>query len=251
MTTKLEDANLALRLLVEGNSIRATERISGLNRNTSCKLLVKFGEKCQAFMNAKMRGLKLEHLEVDEQWTFVGKKQSRLTMNEREERHDIGDVYLWTALDQKTKLMPCFLIGKRSANNARRFLMDIASRLEFINAYASDAHSFMAGGYTPIVQISTDGFNAYPEAVDLTFGPYVKFGTIVKEYKNASMIYTPSEMVGTIRKGRCGFKSESENRTICTSHVERLNGTQRLVMKRLKRLTVCFSKKLRNLKAAF
>ena len=57
------------------------------------------------------------------------------------------------------------------------------------------------GGYKPITQISTDGFAAYPEAVDLAFGPYVKFGTIIKEYRNAKMIYTPSEMVGTKRNG--------------------------------------------------
>jgi hypothetical protein len=100
------------------------------------------------------------------------------------------------------------------------------------------------------VQISTDGFAAYPEAVDLAFGPYAKFGTIIKEYRNANIIYTPSEMVGTKRTGIRGIEGR-EQRTICTSHVERLNGTQRLFMKRLNRLTYCFSKKLRNLEAAF
>ena len=100
------------------------------------------------------------------------------------------------------------------------------------------------------MQISTDGFAAYPEAVDLAFGPYVKFGTIIKEYKNASMIYTPSEMVGTQRTGRRAIGA-SEERTICTSHVERLNCTQRVFLKQLNRLTLCFSKKLRNLEAAF
>lgn len=136
------------------------------------------------------------------------------------------------------------------ADNARRFLSDIAERLVFPNSHASDAHSFQVGGYRPIVQISTDGFAAYPEAVDLAFGPYAKFGTIIKEYRNASIIYTPSEMVGTQRTGRRGME-DRELRTICTSHVERLNGTQRLFMKRLNRLTYCFSKKLRNLEAAF
>jgi IS1 family transposase len=171
-------------------------------------------------------------------------------MIEREESSTKGDMYLWTCIDQQTKLMPSFRIGKRSADNARCFMMDVAARLVFPNAHASDAHSFMAGGYQPIVQISTDGFAAYPEAVDLAFGPYAKYGTIIKEYKNASMIYTPSEMVGTIRTGRKNI-GEREQRTICTSHVERLNGTQRLFLKRLNRLTVCFSKKLRNLEAAF
>jgi hypothetical protein len=128
---------------------------------------------------------------------------------------------------------------------------DVARRrLTRPNAHASDAHGYGAGGYTPIVQISTDGWAGYPEAVDLAFGPYARYGTIIKEYRNATMIYTPSEMVGTIRTGIRGIEGK-EQRTICTSHVERLNGTQRLFIKRLNRLTLAFSKKLRNLEAAF
>jgi IS1 family transposase/transposase-like protein len=250
MRVPVETAKLVLNLLTQDTSIRAAERITGVHRDTICKLVVFFGDACKRFLDDRMRGLTMTHLQFDEQWTYVAKKQARLTTNERTERHDQGDVYLWTCVDQKTKLMPSFLIGKRSADNARRFMMDVASRLKFPNPHASDAFDFKAGGYKPIVQISTDGFSAYPEAVDLAFGPYVKFGTIIKEYRNANMIYTPSEMVGTQRKGRRGMGSREE-RTICTSHVERLNGTQRVFLKRLNRLTLCFSKKLRNLEAAF
>lgn len=250
MRVELETAKLALNLLTQGMSIRATERTTGLHRDTICKLIVHFGDACRRFMDREMRGLKLTHLQFDEQWTFVAKKQSRLTMTEREESSDKGDVYLWTCIDEKTKLMPSFLIGKRSADNARRFMMDVAGRLVFPNPHASDAHSYQHGGYKPVIQISTDGFAPYPEAVDLAFGPYVKYGVIIKEYRNATMTYTPSEMVGTKRMGRRGIKGR-EQRTICTSHVERLNGTQRVFLKRLNRLTLCFSKKLRNLEAAF
>ena len=250
MRIPVESAKLVLNLLTQGMSIRAAERITGVDRNTICDLLVFFGDACRAFLDKRMRGLTITHLQFDEQWTYVAKKQSRLTVDERAERHDIGDVYLWTCIDQKTKLMPGFLIGKRSADNARRFLMDIAGRLTFPNPHASDAHSFKLGSYPTIVQISTDAFAGYREAVDLAFGPYAKYGTIIKEYRNANMIYTPSEMVGTKRTGIRGIKGR-EQRTICTSHVERLNGTQRVFLKRLNRLTLCFSKKLRNLEAAF
>jgi hypothetical protein len=78
----------------------------------------------------------------------------------------------------------------------------------------------------------------------------VRFGTIIKEYRNASMIYTPSEMVGTKLQGRRGIGKRDEW-TITTSHVERANGTQRCFIKRLNQLTLCFSKKLENLEAAF
>lgn len=250
MRVNEEKAKLALRMLVEGMSIRATERTTGIHRDTLCRLVVKFGTACKTFLDKRLRGLKLTHLQFDEQWTYVFKKQSRLTVTEKETCHDQGDVYLWTCIDQQTKLMPAFLIGKRSADNARRFLSDVAGRLSRPAPHTSDAHAFARGGYRAIVQISTDGWAGYPEAVDLAFGPYAKFGTIIKEYRNASMIYTPSEMVGTQRTGVRGIR-KGEERTICTSHVERLNGTQRVFLKRLNRLTLCFSKKLENLEAAF
>jgi transposase-like protein/IS1 family transposase len=243
-------AKLALRMLTEGMSIRATERTTGIHRDTLCKLIVHFGDACKAFLDRSMRGLTLKHLQFDEQWTWVGRKQARLTVTEKAEKHDIGDVYIWTCIDQQTKLMPAFMLGKRSADSARRFMVDVARRLEMPRPHASDAHAFAMGGYRHITQISTDGFQAYPEAVDLAFGPYVKYGVIIKEYRNANMIYTPSEMVGTKRTGIKGI-DERHEWTITTSHVERLNGTQRLFMKRLNRLTYCFSKKLRNLECAF
>jgi transposase-like protein/IS1 family transposase len=250
MRLPVPEAKAILRMLIEGSSIRSAERISGVHRDTICRLLVHFGTACQQFLDVRMRGLKLTHLQFDEQWTYVAKKQSRLTTTERAESCDIGDIYLWTCIDQKTKLMPSFLIGKRSADNARRYLMDVASRVVMPNAHASDAHAFAPGGYAPTLQISTDGFAAYPEAVDLAFGPYARYGVIIKEYRNARIIYTPSEMVGTKRTGIRGIRGRQQ-RTICTSHVERLNGTQRLFLKRLNRLTLCFSKKLENLEAAF
>ena len=51
-----------------------------------------------------------DHVEVDEIWTFVAKKQGRLTPEEKAVCFDVGDVYLWTCLDQDTKLvrqLPC------------------------------------------------------------------------------------------------------------------------------------------------
>jgi transposase-like protein/IS1 family transposase len=250
MIVPIDDAKLALRLLVEGSSIRSTCRVTGLHKKTVCKLLVHFGEACRRFLDERMQGLTLDHLEFDEQWTFVLKKQSRLTMEQREKCHDIGDIYLWTCIDQNTKLMPSFRVGKRTADNARRFMMDVAGRLVWPKPHASDDHAFAQGSFKRVIQISTDGFAGYPEAVDLAFGQYAKFGTLIKQYRNAKMEYTPSEMIGTKRTPRRGM-GKQDAFTICTSHVERLNGTQRLFLRRLNRLTYAFSKKLANLEAAF
>lgn len=156
------EAKMVLKLLVEGSSIRSAVRITGVSKRTILKLLVHFGTKCQSFMDVRMRGLNLTHLQFDEQHTTVAKKQARLTTEEKASRHDIGEVYIWTCIDQKTKLLPGFLIGKRSADNARRFMVDISNRVVRPNSHASDAHAYLDGGYKPALQISTDGFNAYP-----------------------------------------------------------------------------------------
>lgn len=250
MIIPVDGAKRALHLLTEGSSIRSTCRITGLHKKTVCKLLVYFGDACCRFLDERMKGLTLDHLEFDEQWTFVFKKQSRLTLEQREKCHDIGDIYLWTCIDQTTKLLPSSRLGKRTADNARRFMLDVARRLVWPKPHESDDHAFAAGSFRRVLQISTDGFAAYPEAVDLAFGPYVRYGTIIKEFRNANMEYTPSEMVGTKRNPRKGM-TKADNWSICTSHVERLNGTQRLFLRRLNRLTYAFSTKLRNLEAAF
>jgi IS1 family transposase len=240
----VEKRNTILRLMVEGNSVRSITRLMATNIPTVLRQLHWAGEHCRKLMDERFRNLTLDHLECDELWTFVEKKQSRLTIQERQQRGDIGDVFLWIALDQETKCIPSYQLGKRSADMARRFMVDLASRLTFPRP--QNWHSDV---FEQVTQVSTDGFKGYPEAIDLAFGPYVKFGTIIKDYRNANLHYTPSEMVGSQRRPRRNMEEE-EKYTICTSHVERHNLMVRTFMRRFTRLALGFSKKFENLAAA-
>src|SRR5438552_9988955 len=113
MLANPDAAARAIQCLIEGCSIRSTERLTGLNRNTILRLLEVVGSRCAKWLDSRMRNLHCRYVQCDEIWTFVQKKQ-RQVRNDADP-YAIGDQWVFVAMDAETKLVASFHVGKRTA----------------------------------------------------------------------------------------------------------------------------------------
>ena len=138
MYTLSQEKRIAvLASLVEGNSLRATVRMTGVAKNTVVKLLVDLGRVCEDYQRKTLVNLRSRRIQCDEIWSFCYAKEKNVTPAMLE-RGWAGDVWTWTALCPDTKLVICWNVGRRDAKAAQSFMGDVASRLAKLNKVLSE-----------------------------------------------------------------------------------------------------------------
>jgi transposase-like protein/IS1 family transposase len=232
MRIGIDQAAQIIEMLCEGVSVRATARMTGSHMQTILDLMVFVGERCQIYMSENIRGVHVGDCQCDEIWQYVFCKKA--TAKREKYVGGCGDSFCFTAIDRNTKLLVAWHMGRRTHEHCERFIIKLEN--------ATNGH----------FHISTDGFKSYPPMIKKRLGHRVDHGVMTKIFgrsvEDPMRHYSPPRIIGAAKTPMHGDVYQQE--TICTSHVERMNGSIRTFCKRMARLTYCFSKRWDNHRAA-
>lgn len=227
MRVDMDRAEMILKCLCEGTSVRATARLTNTDPHTVIDLMIFVGERCARFMTNEIKKVSVEDIQVDEVWQYIGCKQRVATL--KKYGPEMGDSYLFTAIDRTTKLLVAFHLGKRDGYNTDLFCRKLST------ATAGRFH------------LSSDGFGPYRDTIPRVLGSRVDFGMLIKTFGKSSAEdqrqYSPAKIIGTKKEAIHNWPKMDK---ICTSHVERQNLNFRTFVRRMTRLSNGFSKVWRN-----
>ena len=239
----------AVTALAEGLALRAVGRLFGLDKDTLCNWLPRLDEHSEDVdvMSYFFRDLHLSECQLDELWTFVYKKEDQLDPIEQLPSV-YGDAWVWIAFSPVCKLVPAWLVGKRTLRDARKLIFCLKSATDgHIPFFTSDELPHYADAlldvYGELRQPPRWGSRRPLPAPRKYPPPDLCYAVVVKERERGRVVNVPTPIVyGTEEQVRTALHDSPVSQVINTYGVERNNLTVRQHSRRMGRKVNAFSK---------
>lgn len=239
------------RSLAEGVGIAATARIQAVDKKTVLRVLAKAGAHADCVHRALLKNVRVSECQLDEMWSFVGKKEKNLDPIEKLQRV-LGDAWIWIAFDAVSKIVLARVVGKRTVAHAIALLEEVKRVTAAMpNLFSSDQldqyTTALLQVYGVLVQPPRKPGPGRPPKPRLVPPEDLLYVQVVKQYKKYRVVNVTRRVVfGDPERVESHLSASTVSRKINTAYVERNNGTIRHMDARCVRKTLRFSKKMEN-----